>query len=796
MAERSVTIKILGDASKAQRAFADAGTSATTFEGKVDGLGSKLGGLAAVAGGTLLAGGIGQLGSVLLDGAKGAAEDAAALDRLKQAVSNTGASYDQYGDAIDDAISRGQQLAFSDGETMEALSLLTSMTGDTEEAMKRLGLAQDLARGAGISLDQAAKLLGKTSDENTAALGRLGIKLGENATAQDVLNAVDAAYGGQAGIYAESAAGQMDIAAQQAGELAETFGGMLIPVISLVTATLLTLVNFLMNDVAPAVQGLLDAFMPVADFVQANLVPILAGLGAALLTLAATAIPGLIAAAMAFVTTTAPALIAQGIAIAVAYAPLTLAILAIAAAVAGLAYAWEHNLGDIQGKTEAFVGWITPYWNATWGAIQQVIDTVMPIVATIVTTYVAVLRKEIEIGVAAARLVFDTVFPVIQRVVETVMPIVAAVVTTYIGILRTEIETGVAAAKWAFDNVFVPIQGVVSDVFTTISGLVTTIWGPAVTAITVGVDTAKAYFDTAFVPIQGVVDDVFNTISDTVSTMWNGATGAVMMVGQGMTTLKGYFSNVYDTFKGYADSLFQGLKDGFSGVVEFIQGIIDGIMEQWNRIPSFLRPGSPSKWATEMGQSLSDGLAFGIVSRLPLVKAAVTEILNAVAPIERIAASFADGSSTGGTINLTNPYAALGVSSQIWNTNRMPNFGLSMGHNQSSAGAGGHYIAPHQWWQGMPSDGGGFGGGALPGGGSAGSAGGSGSAPGYGYGGRAGNYGGSGAGAGAGYGGRGNSAGTGAGAGAGAGIDPRVRLHPDDIEAIARAVGRERGRPI
>lgn len=607
-AERSVTIKIIGDAKSAQTAFSSVEVSA----GKAD---TSLGKIATTAAGVAIGGALTQLPGLLLDGARGAAEDAASLDRLKQAIENTGTSYDTYGGAVDAAIKRGQDLAFTDGETSSALAKLISLTGSTEEGMNRLAVAQDLARGAGISLEQAALLLGKTSDENTAALGRMGIKLGENATAQDVLNTVDAKFGGQAGVYAASSAGQMAIATQQAGELAESFGTFLIPVITLLTGALLSVAAIIQSDVVPAVQGILNAFLPVGEFIAGfvtdnigPLVAALAGIGAAILV---TVIPALVAWVVGMVPVIASH-VAMAAAVVVAYAPVIAIMAAVGLAAAALYMAWDSNLLGIQDITRQVLDFIGPYFDTVVGAIRTVVETVFPVIATVVTTYINILKAEIELALGIIQTVWGTVFPAIQAVVETVFPIIASVVGTQIEIARAAIDTGVNAIKWVFDNILVPIQGIVQNVFDTIAGIVSTVWGATVTAIEIGVNTAKTVFD-GLVAIQGIVSDVFVTISGLVDSLWNGASGAVSKIGGGLDTIYGFFAGVYDTMAGYGRDIVQGLIDGVGALFDTLQGWIDKITGLLKiDVPGFSPPyDAGRKQGASFMQGLTDGIASG-----------------------------------------------------------------------------------------------------------------------------------------------------------------------------------------
>jgi hypothetical protein len=557
--EKSVTIRIIGDAKSAQTAFNSVEVSAGKAETSLSRIGTTAAGFA-------IGGALTQLPGLLLDGAKGAAEDEAAMARLKTAVENTGKSYDSQAKSIDEAIKRGQELAFTDGETADALSTLTSLTGDSDEALRRLSLAQDLARGTGISLEQAAKLLGKTSDENTTALARLGIQVGENATAQDVLNAVDEKFKGQAGTYAESSAGQMLIAQQNAGELAETFGGMLIPVISLLTGAMVSLSGIIQSDVAPAIQSFVDylaslqpIFEPLISFIQENLTAVLVGLAAMLLTVV---VPAFVAWAVSAG--------AAAVATVVALAPVIATMAAVGLAVGALYLAWDTNFLGIQDITKQVLDFIGPYFDQTVKAIQTVVEVVFPIIATVVKTYITILRTEIEIALAAVQLIWNTVFPAIQAVAETVFPAIAAVVSSQVEVMRSTVETGLNAIRFLFDNVFVPIQGVVADVWSTIVQLTDTaingytgVYGTVESGLNAVkskvseiLGEIKGIWDSVWGGFSGVVEGVVNTVVDIVSGLINAVNGVIGRINSGLAFTVTIPSNKVTDFLGIGGAGF------------------------------------------------------------------------------------------------------------------------------------------------------------------------------------------------------------------------------------------------
>lgn len=221
---------------------------------KTSGLGKALGNVAQIAGGFVLGAGIQQLGGFLTDAAKGAAEDAASRDRLNKAIENTGMSAQNAAPWIDGLISKGQKLGFTDDQTRDSLSLLTAQTGDAVEASRRYALAQDLARGANIDVVTASKLLGKVTEDNVNVLSRYGIAAKEGMTETELFGLVQEKFGGQAATFADTTAGKMAILSDKFGELKETIGAAVIPVMT-------ALVNVVLA-VAPAVEGLVGLIGP------------------------------------------------------------------------------------------------------------------------------------------------------------------------------------------------------------------------------------------------------------------------------------------------------------------------------------------------------------------------------------------------------------------------------------------------------------------------------------------------------------------------------------------------------
>ena len=231
-----------------------------------------LGNLASIAGGFALGGGLLQLPGLMMDMAKSAAEDERATARLQQSLRNLSGDFATNLASVNAAIDAGQKLAFSDDDVRDSFQYLAAATGDADEALRRQAVAMDLARGAGISLEQASKMLGKMNDQSADAFRKLGIEIKKGTTEAEALAIVQAKFAGQADTYASSTAGQFEAAQLAFDEAKESLGAGLLPVMAIFATTLAMvlpqvqgLVGSLSEKLAPAVQGLLEGFAPLGQ---------------------------------------------------------------------------------------------------------------------------------------------------------------------------------------------------------------------------------------------------------------------------------------------------------------------------------------------------------------------------------------------------------------------------------------------------------------------------------------------------------------------------------------------------
>jgi hypothetical protein len=452
MAATTVTVRIIGDASSAETAF-------KTAESAAGGLESSLGKVATTAAGFALGGAISEAPGYLLDAAKAAADDEANMSKLQTAITNVSGAYAPYNAAVQQAITDGQNKAFSDDETRNALTTLVNETGSTEEALKRLSVAQDLARGTGMDLETASKLVGKVTDDNTKVLARYGITVKDGATAQDLLNAVDGKFHGQAATFAQTDAAKMQIMADRVSELQEQLGYMLLPILTVVVGAGLRLADVIATRVVPAFATFIAGLRPIAEFIGGHLGPIIAGLAGVFVALVAVAVPAIVAWTIATWASVA-AHLAAAVAWLAAYAPIIAIVIAVGVAVALLYEAWTSNFLGIRTITMSVIGWMQA--------------NVLPVLEAIFSGIV--------IALGIARDLFVAAWPVMQEAVSVAWTLIGGYITSLTGVIQTiaAVVGGTVAIvsdlihgdfSGAWDDAKTAVQGVYDGISTILSGL-------------------------------------------------------------------------------------------------------------------------------------------------------------------------------------------------------------------------------------------------------------------------------------------------------------------------------------
>ena len=261
---RTLKLSILADVDQLKKSLAQA-------NGDVDNSSTKMGEFSKKAGLAFAAAGAAAGAyavKLAVDGVKAAIEDEAAQIRLATALKNaTGATDDMIKSVEKQILKTSLATGVADDKLRPALQRLSLSTNDVTKAQDLLNLALDISQATGKGLDSVANALGKAYDGNTAALGKLGIGLSaaelKAMSFEETQTRLSDLFGGAAAANAETFAGRLQILKVTFDEAKESVGAKLLPIIQ-------QLVEFVVNEVVPALGKFAQFFKPITDAIDNN----------------------------------------------------------------------------------------------------------------------------------------------------------------------------------------------------------------------------------------------------------------------------------------------------------------------------------------------------------------------------------------------------------------------------------------------------------------------------------------------------------------------------------------------
>jgi phage-related protein len=225
----------------------------TEVEGFSDKIG-KFGKVAAAAFAAASVAAVAYAGKLLVDGVKSAIADAAAQEKLALTLKNVTGATDAQIKATESYITK-TSLAYgiTDDQLRPSLERLARATGDVEKAQKLQALALDISAGSGKSLEAVSNALGKATEGNTAALGKLGVVLSsaqlKTLSMDEITKKLADTFENQASAKADTFQGKLDRLNIAFNEGKETVG-------SFVLDALTPLVSTFVNKVIPALSSM------------------------------------------------------------------------------------------------------------------------------------------------------------------------------------------------------------------------------------------------------------------------------------------------------------------------------------------------------------------------------------------------------------------------------------------------------------------------------------------------------------------------------------------------------------
>lgn len=415
-----------------------------------------------------------------------------------------------------------------------------------------------------------------------------------------------------------------------------------------------TLISWLQDKLPPA-------FQAVMSFVK-NFGPALAGAAAVVGTfVAAWQAFQKIRAILAAVKVAFAALNAV-----MAANPIILIVVAIAALVAGLIYAYQHSerfreivqaaWQAIQAAAAVVVDWFTtnvlPIMQTVWQGIQTAAQTVgdwftgtfLPAWSSLwdaVTAYASAVWDRLKqvwdtVGAPIATLVisiwqgvaanWSAIWDGISQYVSGAWQVISTIVTTAINVVRGVIQAVTAVIRGDWSGAWEAIKGVASSVWAGIQGVVS----GAISMVQGAISTAMAV-------IRGIWSGAWNGLRSVLSGAWNGIKSAVSsgvssvvstirgLPGQAVSALSNIGSTLLHAGSQLIGGFINGIKQKFSDVKNTL-GDLTSKLTSWKGPEDLDR-----RLLTPAGRMIIDGLIRGLESRYAAVRSSLQGLTSDIA---------------------------------------------------------------------------------------------------------------------------------------------------------------------
>lgn len=233
-----VVFEVTANATQAMASFKTINTQLSAMEAQAIKTGKALSGfqksaiigtkaIKIMAGSFLVAAGI---------GVKMAMDLEKSLSRLGQTLTALGLSTAENRRQISLLVDSYEELGFGSEDAADAYGRLITMTKDVEASNRLLAMSADLARARTMSLEAAASLLARAQMGNTRVFRQFGITLDETKpkaqAIEEAMGKLEARLSGQALAYTKTFAGQLAVLNESLGDIFETIGMRLLPILN------------------------------------------------------------------------------------------------------------------------------------------------------------------------------------------------------------------------------------------------------------------------------------------------------------------------------------------------------------------------------------------------------------------------------------------------------------------------------------------------------------------------------------------------------------------------------------
>lgn len=610
---------------------------ATSGIGRITGAIGGLGKAAAFGGIGLATGAIAGLSTALIGGIGDARDAGLVFAQTEAVIKSTGGAAGFTAEQISDmaasySLAEGKSM-FGDDDIQKGQNLLLTFTNITEQLPAATGVMVDMATAMGTDVSGGAIQLGKALNDpikGISALSRVGVTFteeqknqikvmqesGDMAGAQGIILAeLNKEFGGSAQA-AAAAAGPMVMFKERMGELAESVGAQVLPLLDRFGAWL----------TSPEIMGGIEA-----------------GIGAAVNWITTVAIPAL-TTGFTFLTTNVLPILQT--AFTTVWPIIQTAVATVYNFLSTVVWPWMQTVAFPWLTTVALPALQTAF-TTVWPIIQQAVNAVYTFLSTVVWPWLRDVAFPWITNTAMPALVgaWQTAWPLVQAAVQavydwlsgTAWPWLRDVLWPKLKELATDVQAGWSVA-WPL------IKGAVEAVYTWLSGTVwpwfrDTLWPklkelatdvqagwaiawPAIQqAVKVLYDwllgtvwpwfrdtlwpklkelatDVQAGWEEAWPLIKGAVETAYTWIKDTA---WPWFEDNITKLKDWVNTVQEGWDTAFGLMKGYVSDLKTGwdtLKNGISAAVDLIKGYITDFKNALSGIkdalPEWMVPGSPT----------------------------------------------------------------------------------------------------------------------------------------------------------------------------------------------------------
>lgn len=468
--------------------------------GVIGGVKGALGGLGGLAKGALAVGlgaaaaGVSALGAGLAISVKEAMAAQEVQAQLNAVIKSTGGVAGWTAEMANNLASELQNVTrYEDDAILSGQSLLLTFTNIGKDIFPEATETMlDMSTALGQDLKSSAIQLGKALQDpvnGVTALRRVGVNFSD--AQQDMIKAMvesgdlmgaqryileelQREFGGAARAAGETFAGKLDILRNKFGEVKETIGAAILPVLDALLTKLLEVMN------SPEVQAAIDA---VASLIRDRLVPAIQGV--------ANFVSNLLAPALSAVFGW---LSGEG-----------------TASLGGFAASIREFIGPAVAFMREQFAWIIGWVQENWPLIQQTVQVILNAIWTVIQAVLGAIRDFWQAHGDTIMAVIRNYWTIISTIFETTLRNLFDILKFFMQLITGDTEGAMATLRGIFERT--------RDALTTIAGA---LWDSIKRIFQDGLNTIRNAWDNAMSRFRQIGEDIVNGIKRGINNAWEG----------------------------------------------------------------------------------------------------------------------------------------------------------------------------------------------------------------------------------------------------------------------------------